>query len=146
MSKRVPCPRSASSRACGTQDKGAVPANTMLICRLHHQCPSTSMCWQLAQALEHRLRHGVPKSMRRMPDERWGAYRDELVKVGAGDVCEANYVLPKFGPACYILGAVQEGAHLLLCHAMQLLQEELCLPLQSSKDTGRALPLLPCDA
>jgi len=67
-------------------------------------------------------------------DEVWGAYRDELVKMGTGDVCEANDVLPKLGPACNILGAVQEGAHLLLCHAVQLLQEELGLPLQSSRE------------
>ena len=104
------------------------------------------MCWQLAQALQHQLWHAVSKSMLGMPDRGWGAYRDELVKVGAGDICETNDILPKFGPACDILGAVQEGAHLLLCHAVQLLQEELCLPLQFSKDTSQALQLLSCCA
>ena len=47
-------------------------------------------------------------------------HRDKLVEVGAGDVREPDQALPELGPALDGLGAVQEGAYLLLRHAVQL--------------------------
>ena len=68
------------------------------------------------------------------------AHRDELVEVDAGDVGQANQVLPELGPAFDLLAAVQEAAHLLLRHAVQLLQEVLGLPLQQQPAVLSAPP------
>ena len=49
--------------------------------------------------------------------------------MGARDIGETDQILTELGPALCGLGAVQERAHLLLRHPVQLLQEVLCLPL-----------------
>ena len=69
------------------------------------------------------------------------AHRDKLVEVGAGDVGQADQVLPELGPAVDLLRAVQEAADLLLSHAVQLLQEVLRLPLQQQQHAS--LPAFP---
>ena len=60
-----------------------------------------------------------------------GLHLDELVEVAARDVCEADEGLSEFAPALRGHGSVQELDHLLLCHAVQLLQERLRLPLRA---------------